>query len=505
MRIWFDTARTSRIVNNEHNNIDNCNDCTRSTFDDDDDLVPPHLSHIRTVAQDIHVCTFQQVAPLQLAACDDEHWLACHTASHGRVVVMDAQALALLKQFCMPTTTREIIQQTTWSPSRVAEGVALFSYLGLLQNVELPPSTPKRSTGEILSAWLHITNACTLRCSYCYLHKTPEHMTDDTARRAVDAVFRSAIKHHFKHVSLRYAGGEASLQMANVLAAHDYATHLAQQNGIKLHAYIMSNGVILTQSQIEQLKARHIDVMISLDGIDDSHDSQRPFINGKGSFKHVDRTITQLLASGLIPHINVTVSQRNLDGLPELVHYILERDLSFTFSYYRDNTHSTHIRDLQFAETQMIEGMHRVFAVIERHLPRRRLLNSLIDKASMSGVRQHTCGVGRTYLVIDQQGQVAKCHADIKQTVTTINEEDPLQAIRDDKGGVQAIAVEEKEGCRTCEWRYWCTGGCPMLTYRITGRNDVQSPNCNIYKALFPEVLRLEALRLLKYETSLAW
>ncbi len=256
MKIWFDTARMSGLVSNERNNLNDCGDCrdcASSTFDDDD-LLPIHLSHIRTAAQDIHDYAFQQVAPLHLSACDDEHWLACHTASHGQVVVMDTQALALLKHFRMPTTTREIIQRTTWSPSRVAEGVALFSHLGLLQNVELPPYAPKRNTEETLSAWLHITNACTLRCSYCYLHKTPEHMTDDTARRAVDAVFRSAIKHHFKRVSLRYAGGEASLQMANVLATHDYATQLAQENGIKIHAHIMSNGIILAQSQIEQLR-----------------------------------------------------------------------------------------------------------------------------------------------------------------------------------------------------------------------------------------------------------
>jgi uncharacterized protein len=485
--------------------MNECNECATSTFDDDD-LLPTHLPDIGIAAQDIYTSMFQQVAPLYLYACDDEHWLACHTASHGQVVVMDTQALALLEQFRTPTTTGEIIERmTTWSPTRVVEGAALFSHLGLLKNVELPSRTPKRSTEEILSAWLHITNACTLRCPYCYLHKTSDHMTDDTARHAVDAVLRSAIKHHFKHISLRYAGAEASLQMVNVLATHDYATQLAQQNGIKLHAYIMSNGVILAQSQIEQLKARQIGIMISLDGIGAYHDSQRPFISGKGSFKYVDRTIMQLLASDLTPHINVTVSQRNLDGLPDLVQYILERDMPFTFSYYRDNEYSTHIRDLQFAEAQMIEGIHKTFAVVERHLPRQRLLNSLIDKASMSGVRQHTCGVGRTYLVIDQHGQVAKCHADIKQTVTTINEEDPLQAIRDDKRGVQAIAVEQKEGCRACEWRYWCTGGCPMLTYRITGRNDVKSPNCNIYKALFPKALRLEALRLLKYETAIAW
>jgi uncharacterized protein len=33
----------------------------------------------------------------------------------------------------------------------------------------------------------------------------------------------------------------------------------------------------------------------------------------------------------------------------------------------------------------------------------------------------------------------------------------------------------------------------------VTGRSDVKSPYCNVYKALYPEVLRLEGLRLLKW------
>jgi uncharacterized protein len=102
--------------------------------------------------------------------------------------------------------------------------------------------------------------------------------------------------------------------------------------------------------------------------------------------------------------------------------------------------------------------------------------------------------------VIDQRGGVAKCQMDIKRTVTTIDSDDPLKMVREDYLGVQGIPVEEKEGCRTCSWRYWCTGGCPALTYAVTGRYNVKSPNCAIYKALFPEVLRLEALRLLRYK-----
>jgi uncharacterized protein len=450
--------------------------------------------------------TLQQTTPLHFRPCDNEHWLVCHPSGNGRVAVMDTAALALLEQFRMPTTIHDVMQNTpVWSTSAIEEATTLLFQLGLLQDTSQSATTTGQTREETLSAWLHITNACTLRCPYCYLHKTNEHMADDTARRSVDAIFRSATRGKFQHVLLKYAGGEASLQMPNVLATHDYATQLAHQHNLNLRAYIMSNGVVLPQRSIEQLKKRHIGVTISLDGIGNYHDSQRPFMSGKGSFTYVDRTISQLLKSGLIPHINVTVSQRNLDGLPDLTHYMLERNLSFTFSYYRDNDCSTHLHDLQFANTQMIDGMLKAFAVIEEQLPQRRLIDSLIDKANMHGAHQHTCGIGRTYMVIDQRGQIAKCHADIKQTVTTIDADDPLQVIRADRSGVQAVPVEEKQGCSSCEWRHWCTGGCPLVTYRMTGRNDIRSPNCNIYKALFPEALHLEALRLLKYETPMAW
>ncbi len=496
MRIWLDMASTSQFT---HDECREGGDCSKSTFDDHMLFLMHHSSSI--IRRHIQTCTLQQATSLYLLPCGDEHWLVCQPTESGRIAVVDKEALALLKMFRVATTIRDIIQQSVWSPTSVEECVALFFQLGFLRDTEqsVDIQTPKRTKEEVLSAWFHVTNACTLRCSYCYLYKTAEQMAPDTARRAVDAVFRSATKHRFNHVLLKYAGGEASLEMANVLATHEYAAQLAERHRINLRAYIMCNGVVLPQHCIEQLKANHIGIVISLDGIGAYHDSQRPFISGKGSFSYVDRTITRLLASGLIPHINVTVSQRNLEGLPDLTSYILERELPFTFSYYRDNECSTHIRDLQFADAQMIEGMRRAFNVIEQVLPRRRLIDSLIDKASMSGVHQHTCGVGRSYLVIDQAGQIAKCHANIKQTVTTIDEEDPLQVIRNDRNGVQAIPVEEKQGCRTCEWRNWCTGGCPMVTYRITGRNDVKSPNCAIYKALFPEALRLEALRLLKY------
>ena len=67
-------------------------------------------------------------------------------------------------------------------------------------------------------------------------------------------------------------------------------------------------------------------------------------------------------------------------------------------------------------------------------------------------------------------------------------------------GGMQNPPVDEKTGCRECPWRYACAGGCPLRTHFSGGRYDQRSPYCAIYQALFPAALRLEGLRMLKYE-----
>jgi len=466
----------------------------------DSKSIPRFIEENLAISQKIRTDSFQQSISLHRQSCSDGTWFVCDPIGTGQVVVLDTQLFGLLEHLRQPKTLLELAQDAQGcSPSTIERAIELFHKSGLIQNVRYTPLIPPQAHPQILSAWLHVTNACNLRCDYCYLEKTNEHITDDIARRAVDAIFRSAAKHRFTTVILKYAGGEASLHLNRVMAIHDYAVQLSRQYSIKLQSYIMSNGVFLPQQAIDQIQARHIGVAISLDGIDTHHNAQRSFINGHGSFKYVERSIHLLLANGIVPHISVTVSQRNLQGLPRLIEYILEREMPFHLSYYRDVEYPTQPHDLQFRDEQLIATMREVFQIIEQRLPPWCLLGSLIDKANLNTSHHHTCGVGRNYLVVDQQGGIAKCHADMRQTITTVDADDPLQAIKEDISGIQGLPVEEKEACRTCEWRYWCSGGCPLLTYRTTGRYDIKSPYCDIYKALFPGALRLEALRLLKY------
>ncbi|MCB9112162.1 MAG: radical SAM protein [Anaerolineales bacterium] len=371
---------------------------------------------------------------------------------------------------------------------------------GLLEIHNDKTTAQFNSSPQILTAWLHLTDRCNLRCSYCYLPHVREDMSSEIGHTAVDAIFRSAVSNGFKQVKLKYAGGEPLLRFSLVQELHAYAQQMADKHDIELEGVVLSNGTLLTSEIVEALNTLGLRLMISLDGLGQYHDAHRPYAGGRGTFDDVADAVDLALEHGLAPSISVTVSSRTAQGLPKLMAWILERDLPFSLNFYRENELSATHEDMRLDEEKIIDGMLAAFNVIEKNLPRRSFLGGLIDRANLSAPHTHTCGVGQNYLVFDQNGQVAKCQMHIRKPVTDVHAEDPLALIRADQIGIQNLPVMEKEGCRSCEWRHWCAGGCPLETHRATGRYDVKSPNCKIYKALFPEALRLEGLRLLKYQ-----
>lgn len=388
--------------------------------------------------------------------------------------------------------------------SRRVDGTEAEDVLRALAGLELihpegQPSRPVIAPSQVLTAWLHVTNGCNLRCPYCYVNKSAAAMDEPTGRSAVESVVATALAHGFRTVKLKYAGGEASLNHRLVVTLHEYAAELAAASGLRLEATLLSNGVRLPARLIQACKDAGIRVMISLDGIGARHDAQRPFASGRPSFHLVERTIAELISQGCTPHLSVTVTSRNADGLPDVVRFALERDLTFSINLFRDNECAATVPDLRYEEDQIIGSLRGAFEVIERSLPRWSVLGSVLDRGQLLQPRERSCGVGQDYLVIDQRGRVAKCHMEIERTLGDVFSGDPLTLVRQDRTSALNLSVEEKEGCRDCTWRYWCSGGCSVATFRATGRYDVKSPNCNIYKAIYPEALRLEGLRLLRY------
>ncbi len=413
--------------------------------------------------------------------------------SLSRVAVVNQATLGLLDQFAAP-------QSLAACGSEAQSAAQQLLALGLLRRAGEPDAPP--APADELVAWLHVTNACNLRCTYCYVDKTDQAMPAETAYAAVDAVLSAARRHGYRRVLLKYAGGEASLNLPLVEAMHQYAQKEAEGSGVALRGVVLSNGVGLTNHKLGRIQALGLRLMISLDGPQAFHDAQRPTIHGQPTYAAVIGSIERARALGLELTVSVTITGASVAGLPNVVGWLLEREVHFTLNFYRENDCSSNFGTLKLDEQRLIAGMRAAYRVIEANLPRYSLLGCLIDRANLSGAHSRTCAVGENYLVIDHTGQVAKCQMEIAQPVTNVWADDPLGTIRLTPTGVQNLPVEQKAGCRDCEWRYWCAGGCPIATFRATGRYDLRSPNCAIYQALYPEVLRLEGLRILRDATG---
>ena len=474
--------------------LHSCEDCACPVSRDQS--LPSPSAPASDLAADDHrwVCA-REVVELPL---DAEHHLLFNPVGRGGVVIVNQPAHRIFGRFQQPSTISDV--QEGW-PGPGEELLRIFrclSHLEMIHPVEQAPHVTFHS-GGVLTAWRHVTNACNLRCPYCYVSKSAEGMDEHVGRTAVKAVVRSAVEHGFPAVKLKYAGGEASLNHRLMLGLHAYAKELAAQHDLQLYATLLSNGVALSPGLIDALRSDAIRVMISLDGLGQDHDAQRPFANGRPSFHFVERTITRLVEQGHPPHLSITITNRNAAGLAAVVRFALERGLTFSLNLFRDNDCAAGFPDLRYEEQTMIAALLKAFGIIEEFLPPWSVLGSILDRGQLLEPRQRSCGVGQDYVVIDQRGKVAKCHMEIERGLGDVFSDDPLQLVRLDGSLVQNLPVEEKEGCRDCTWRYWCSGGCAVATFRATGRYDIKSPNCNIYKAIYPEALRLEGLRILKY------
>jgi uncharacterized protein len=347
-----------------------------------------------------------------------------------------------------------------------------------------------------LTAWLHVTNACNLDCPYCYVRKSSLTMPLETGRKALGLIFQTAGQRGLKQVKLKYAGGEATLHFELVRALHEAAARLSQASGIKLAEVVLSNGTCLGDGEADWFAETGARLMISLDGIGQGHDQVRSTRAGLGTFAGVEQVIDRvLLPKGVRPTISVTISKRNANQTAQIVGWVLERHLPLSLNFYRMKEPGEANDALSRDAEQIIAGMLEAYATIEAHLPEQPFLNGLLDRVRY-GAHAMTCGVGQDYLVISPAGRLAQCHMRLDQAAEIGPDANLLEMTR--KGEMLNLPVEQKTGCRVCLFRYYCSGGCPLETYRVSGRWDQPSPNCQIYRELIPHALRLEGLRLMK-------
>ncbi len=425
---------------------------------------------------------WQVASEIYVAPLPDHHSLFFHPLHSAGVVVLNRPARAALERYRQPR------------PLDADPLARRLAALHLLQPAAARPS-PEWLPPTTLTAWLHLTAACNLRCSYCYAPRSRAHMDEATGRAAIHALVASASRHGMATLKLKYAGGEPTLRFELVQRLHDVAARAAAANGLSLQEVLLSNGTLLTPSRLAFLREAGIRLMISLDGLGVEHDAQRPFADGRGSSAFVRDGIERALAAGVVPHLSITITSATVDAVGDVVDFALERGLTFNLNFYRQPGEGG--PDLRAESARLIASLRAVLQRIEARPDARVPLLPLLDRADFSVPHRHACGVGNNYVVIDPRGRIALCHMLLGRAVGDVFAGDVLDQARGDRQTLPNLPVDERADCHACPWRYACAGGCPLLARRAHGSWNGRSPYCDVYRAVFPDLLRLEGLRLL--------
>jgi uncharacterized protein len=363
------------------------------------------------------------------------------------------------------------------------------------------PKTPAFINAKMpshLGVWFHITNQCNLRCTYCYIHKTPDKMSEETAFKAIDKIISSSKKHGIKTITLKFAGGEPLLEFKKVMAVVERGNQLVADTDIQIQYTIISNGVLITDKVCEILKKNHMRLAISIDGLEKYHDQTRVFTNGLGSFNLVMKGIEKVLQHNIQFNASITVTNKNVDNIPTLTAFLLEKKIPFAFNLFRENPFVE--EKLENDDKKLVAKLKEAYALIKKSPPPYSLLNGILDRVTFKKPHLYTCGVGYNYLVIRHDGALVSCQMTQNSPIGSIEDEDLIETmLRGSFVRPRGLTVLGKTPCKDCRWKFICCGGCPLTTKEQKGTYETSTPYCSVYKELIPEALQIEAARLIKY------
>lgn len=422
----------------------------------------------------------------------DGIFLYYNRSGYGGIVTVDSELNEIICEFEAGYSINECATKYGISKEELTNIVNLLVEKEILVVNEY--NKPKRNFSKKFDCWFHLTNECTLDCSYCYIHKCKGKMSLSTAKAAIHKILNTCRKNNCDQLVIRFAGGEPMMEFDMLKQIVKYVHSV--RGKIDARFSILTNGTIVNEEFINFVKSENIRLGISLDGIGKYNDKNRYFISGKGSYDCVITNIQKLLDAGIKPGIMLTVNSDNIDGLYEFTEKMIEMGMLFRFSLERD---------IDTGKPSILKSEDKLINVVLSCID---LMMDAINKGNtkfsfqLGDVYFHkpakrSCGAIQNSCAIGHDGKIGACGMGLSKPFMNIFDEgDLLQSLHENQKEFMNTTVYDIEECKNCQWRNSCANACPLQTKSTYGKYKHLSPYCNFYKQVIPKLVKMYALRI---------
>lgn len=171
---------------------------------------------------------------------------------------------------------------------------------------------------DIFQITVNPTLNCNMRCWYCYEeHLAKANMSEGVFASIVKLIENKVKNPQLKHINLSFFGGEPLLSFSNiVLPLLKAADELCHTNGKLLFTSFVTNGYLLTEQVLNDLKGISIDhpvvFQITLDGNEEHHDMTRHTAQGEGSYRRIIKHVKGAIRQGFPITLRLNYTAKNI-------------------------------------------------------------------------------------------------------------------------------------------------------------------------------------------------
>jgi len=352
---------------------------------------------------------------------------------------------------------------------------------------------------------LHVSHDCNLRCAYCFA-QTGNYggqrrlMPLEVARAAVDFLLRSCGPQ--ENLEVDFFGGEPLLNLAVIKQVVEYAREQEEKHHKRFHFTVTTNAVSLDEDTIRFLNCEVSNVVLSLDGRPEVHDSVRRLSNGRGSYQLVRDNILRFVASRDGDYwVRGTFTRCNLDFSRDVLHLA---DLGFRNISVEpvvglpDDPYSIRPQDLPRVEKEY-ETLARAY--LERWAAGRGFyffhFEVDLEGGPCLAKRLTGCGAGSQYLAVAPDGGLYPCHQFVGREGFAVGNVFSGLVGTEIVDKFRKANIYRKEDCRLCWARFYCGGGCHANAHLLKGSIYRMDPvGCALQKKRIECALWLKARRL---------
>jgi len=301
----------------------------------------------------------------------------------------------------------------------------------------------------------------------------PAHMDEELGKAAIDMFM--FLSEGAKTLDITFTGGEPLLNLPLIRKLSHYAKIKAEKAGAEIGFVLKTNGIILDHQIMDFLKSLNFKVVISVDGLPQTHDIYRKDRNGEATQKKVVSNLKDLIAKGASYVASITVHPNCASALLTNVLYLHESGIKqidigpvYGTAEWTEETISELVTSILniAAYTWKVNKNKSILEIGPLYKNSEHVGGGLSDSWG--------CGAGFTNLAFLPNGQITGCSA-----LAYLAPNFPWLILGHLNNGLDDSAlkhflvhsldnIENRPRCAGCKTAPNCTGGCLAINLSTT-------------------------------------